>query len=74
MSDKQKHRSDIEDLQTRVLFQEDVIEHLNATVAQHAQEIDLLKKQLQFLYEQVKEQQEKMQQGAAAQVEIPPHY
>lgn len=72
--DNSKLQQNIEDLQMRQVFQEDLIEHLNRTVAEQGQEIELLKKQLKFVYEQLREQQEKLQQGGVPQQEIPPHY
>jgi uncharacterized coiled-coil protein SlyX len=72
--DQNKLQQDIEDLQMRQVFQEDLIEHLNQTVAEQGQEIDLLKKQLKFVYEQLREQQEKLQQPGQGHHELPPHY
>ena len=64
----------INDLQSRLAFQDDAIEHLNQVVATQSQEIDLLKKQLAYLYEQLKEQIEKNAAGSFSELEIPPHY
>lgn len=62
----------IEDLQTRLAFQEDAIDHLNKTVARQDQLIELLQQQVQHLYGQVKQLSE--QSGVSQQSEIPPHY
>jgi len=68
-------QEDIDDLQSRLAFQEDMIEQLNLTVAQQAGEIDLLKQQLKVIYRQLQEQEEKLQQsGGLQQFEVPPHY
>lgn len=62
----------IEDLQSRLVFQEDAIEQLNRTVARQDQTIDLLRQQVQYLYGQLKQLSE--QRPESAQNEIPPHY
>lgn len=62
----------IEDLQSRLVFQEDAIEHLNKTIAQQGQAIELLQQQLQYLYGQVKQLSE--QRSESQQNELPPHY
>lgn len=62
----------IEDLQTRLAFQEDAIDHLNKTVTRQDQLIELLQQQLQHLYGQVKQLSE--QSAVSQQSEIPPHY
>lgn len=62
----------IEDLQSRLSFQEDAIDHLNKTVAQQDQTIELLRQQVQYLYAQVRQLSE--QRGEESQTEIPPHY
>ncbi len=64
----------LEKLQTQIAFQDDLIDTLNQAVASQSREIDLLKQQLQFLYEQMKEQIEKNAAGSFSQIEIPPHY
>ena len=63
----------IEDLQSRLSFQEDAIDHLNKTVAQQDQTIELLRQQIQYLYGQVKQLSEQ-QRSASPLNEIPPHY
>ena len=62
----------IEDLQSRLSFQEDAIDHLNRTVAQQDKTIELLQQQVKYLYAQVKQLSE--QRSEQQQNEIPPHY
>ena len=62
----------VADLQSRLLFQEDAIDHLNKTVAQQDQAIELLRQQVQYLYGQLKQLSE--QRADMQQNEIPPHY
>ena len=69
MSDDKKI---IEDLQSRLVFQEDAIDHLNRTVAGQADQIDILQQQIKYLHNQLKQVSE--QQSGSADVEIPPHY
>ena len=62
----------IEDLQSRLVFQEDAIDHLNKTVAEQASQIDILQQQIKYLHDQIKQVSE--QQSESSSVEIPPHY
>lgn len=63
----------IEKLETTVAYQEQVIDDLNATVTSQWQEIDLLKRQLSKLSEQVREVE--ANPALASQDEPPPpHY
>jgi len=62
----------IEDLQSRLVFQEDAIDHLNKTVAEQAGQIDILQQQLRYLHDQIKQISE--QQPETGTTEIPPHY
>ena len=65
----------VEDLQTRIAFQEDMIAHLNTTVAKQQQEIDILQVQLQHIYKKIK-----ALEGSVDEIsndsggEVPPHY
>ncbi|MEB3753054.1 SlyX family protein [Acinetobacter sp. MD2(2019)] len=43
----------IEDLQVRIAFLDDLVEQLNEQLVVQGQEIDALKKQMQFLYQRV---------------------
>jgi len=70
--DEKPLQNTIEDLQNRLLFQEDAIDHLNRSVAQQAQQIDALQQQLRFVYAQLKQLAEK--QPDAGHDELPPHY
>ena len=62
----------IADLQSRLVFQEDAIDHLNKTVAEQAAQIDILQQQVRYLHDQIKQVSE--QQSQTGGVEIPPHY
>ncbi len=62
----------IEDLQSRLAFQEDAIDYLNKTVADQAGQIDILQQQIKYLHDQIKQVSE--QQTEITGVEIPPHY
>jgi SlyX protein len=62
----------IEDLQSRLAFQEDAIDHLNSTVAEQAQQIHILREQIKYLHGHLKQMSE--QQSELSAVEIPPHY
>jgi SlyX protein len=62
----------IEDLQSRLAFQEDAIDHLNKSVAEQTNKIDILQQQLRYLHEQLRQMSE--QNSEASSVEIPPHY
>ena len=62
----------IDDLQSRLVFQEDAIDALNKTVAEQSGEINLLQQQIKYLHDQLKQLQElQKEQG---QHEVPPHY
>ncbi len=71
MGDNASHKT-IEDLQSRLVFQEDAIDHLNKTIARQDQAIELLRQQIQYLYGQLKQLSE--QRPEAPQNEVPPHY
>ena len=71
MDNSDSHET-IEDLQSRMVFQEDAIEHLNKTIARQEQAIELLRQQVEYLYGQLKQLSE--QRPEAPQNEIPPHY
>ena len=64
--------NDIQDLQSRLSFQEDAIDHLNKTAAEQASQIDILQQQIKYLHDQLKHMSE--QQSQVTGVEIPPHY
>ncbi len=62
----------IEDLQSRLSFQEDAIDHLNKTLADQASRIDVLQQQVKYLHDQIRQVSE--QQSETTGMEIPPHY
>lgn len=65
---------EIEDLQSRLAFQEDAIDHLNKTVAQQSEKIDQLQQQLQIVYGSIKVLAEQQGTEGISGIEIPPHY
>lgn len=72
----QETENTLEDLQSRLAFQEDAIDALNKTIAEQSAEINLLQQQLKYLHDQLKQLQElqKEQAEAQGQHEVPPHY
>ncbi len=65
----------MDELESRLAFQEDIIENLNQVVARQDGEMLALKRQLAELAERIKEFDDvAVVAGAAAGVEIPPHY
>jgi SlyX protein len=66
---------DVIDLQTRIVFQEDTLQQLNAVVAQQDQEIRELQQQLKLLAKRFDDALYAQEQGGTAVVnERPPHY
>ena len=63
----------IEELESQLAFQDELIESLNSTVARQDGEILELKRQFSLLSERLKEIGD-ASPGAAPQDEIPPHY
>ena len=64
----------ITDLQSRLLFQEDAIEHLNRTVAEQDRSIEQLRQQLTYLYGQLQQVLEQQAAAGDGGNDIPPHY
>lgn len=64
----------IEDLQSRLAFQEDAIDQLNKTVADQQQSIEVLRQQLQYLHSQLQQLAEQQVGHGEPGSEIPPHY
>lgn len=65
----------MDELENRLAFQEDVIDHLNQVVTRQDREILELKQQLAGLAARVKEFGDSATvAGPAADFEIPPHY
>lgn len=63
----------IEELESQLAFQDELIESLNGTVARQDREILEVKRQFSLLSERLKEIGDAAP-GAAPQDEIPPHY
>ena len=63
----------LEELESQLAFQDELIESLNGTVAKQDGEILELKRQFSLLSERLKEIGD-ASPGAAPQDEIPPHY
>ena len=63
----------IEELESQLAFQDELIESLNSTVARQDGEILELKRQFSMLSERLKEIGD-ASPGAVPQDEIPPHY
>ncbi|HEX4869961.1 MAG TPA: SlyX family protein [Moraxellaceae bacterium] len=60
-------------LETKVAFQDDLVESLNRIVAAQQQQIDLLQQQVQLLYDQIRSLSPTNVAGEAEE-ERPPHY
>ncbi|MBU2704701.1 SlyX family protein [Zooshikella marina] len=60
------------DLQTQVAFQEDLLQALNKVVAEQQQSIDALRREVDYLKDQLQVLPELIQ--ASQQAEKPPHY
>lgn len=65
--------SRLTNLESKVAFQDDLLESLNSTVARQQQEIDLLQAQLQLLYDQLRSLAPSNIAPTAVE-ERPPHY
>ena len=63
----------VEELESQLAFQDELIESLNSTVARQDREIIELKRQFSLLSERLKEFGDAAP-GAAPQDETPPHY
>lgn len=63
----------VEELESQLAFQDELIESLNGTVARQDREIIELKRQFNLLSERLKEIGDAAP-GAAPQDETPPHY
>lgn len=62
------------DLEVKLSFTEDLVEHLNATVARQQQQIERLLGELLLLRQQLQDQDARMQGPRGAADERPPHY
>jgi SlyX protein len=72
-------KDEIENLQSRIAFQEDAIETLNEVVTKQDREIQELRLQLQEIYKRMEEVKIAFESGAADPVDLiadekPPHY
>ncbi|MFP5431267.1 MAG: SlyX family protein [Gammaproteobacteria bacterium] len=65
--------SRLNDLETRVAFQDDLLETLNTIVAEQQQQLDLMQREIRLLYEQIKTLSPSDMAGGGEQ-ERPPHY
>lgn len=65
--------SRLNDLETRVAFQDDLLEALNTIVAQQQQQLDLMQREIRLLYEQIRTLSPSDIAGNSEQ-ERPPHY
>ena len=64
----------LDELESRLAFQDDLIESLNQVITRQDQEITVMTRQLKDLFTRISEQAENATPGAAAGHEIPPHY
>jgi len=64
----------IDDLQSRLAFQEDMLHGLNERVAAQEKDIDALRIQLQHLYKKMKSLESSWEQENAGDEKLPPHY
>lgn len=62
------------ELEIRLAFQEDLLTHLNSTIAKMHEQIDLQQKQLQYLYQKIVQQEPENAEPYRLEDEIPPHY
>ena len=65
----------VDELESRVAFQDDTIEQLSETVARQDRELEDLKRQLRAVVERLKEvDAQGPDAGPASEFEVPPHY
>ena len=74
MSDPSKLVTRVEELESRLAFQDDLIESLNEVVARQDKEIVLLTKRLQELMERLNDLDSATSGGTPEGHEVPPHY
>lgn len=63
----------LNDLETRLAFQDDLLESLNRIVAEQQQQIDLLQREMRLLYDQLKSLSATLP-AAGGEEPPPPHY
>jgi SlyX protein len=66
--------SRLDELESRLAFQDDLIESLNQVISRQDREITTMAGQLKALFTRISEQAETATPGTAAEHEIPPHY
>lgn len=66
--------SRLTDLESKVAFQDDLLESLNGIVARQQQEIEMLQGQVQMLYDQLRSLAPSNIGQAGVDDERPPHY
>ena len=65
----------VDELESRLAFQDDLIENLNEVVSRQDQELRVLKQQVAGLIDRVKEVSEAgSMAGPTSDFEVPPHY
>lgn len=68
-------REAVDDLQMRVVFQEDTLQSLNDIIATQDQQMSEMREQLRFLVDKYKSVSYSLEQSQAGSVdERPPHY
>jgi SlyX protein len=71
LSDLEKR---LDELESRMVFQDDLIESLNEVIARHDREIITMAGQLKTLFSRISDLADTAAPGASAEDEIPPHY
>lgn len=62
------------ELETKIAYQEDLLESLNAAVAAQQQQLDQLEKVCRALIERWEQMSDTLKSHSSEQYEIPPHY
>ncbi len=62
------------ELETKIAYQEDLLESLNATIAAQQQQLDQLEKVCRALIERWEQMNDTLKSHSSEQYEIPPHY
>ena len=62
------------ELESRIVFQDDLIESLNEVIARHDREIITMTGQLKALFSRMSDLADTAAPGESAEDEIPPHY
>lgn len=64
----------LDELENRMIFQDDLIESLNTVIARQDREIITMAAQLKTLFTRISDLAESAAPGASAENDIPPHY